>query len=267
MSGRLIITNKKSYTPWNSKNVERALRDERIQKEKEEKKAATARQERNQERISWMKKQKYNHSNNNNGSQSVLLHGGRDENLQEKYDGSTELCHVNLFQEEEKRCLDDAAATSSTTEEMQRGLKRGGIMPVYLVGRGNEERIDDLFYKRRDILRKDVDDKLKQRQDPMAAYHTTEKMYKDKYESSEAVKLSSGVLSRSKNSSMRSRIDNGREKIDSFASNQGVKREAVKDERKRGREEREESTRRMEELRQRRLKREVLEKDREKGRL
>lgn len=266
MSGRLIITNKKSYTPWNAKNVERALRDERIQKEKEEKKASTARQERNQERISWMKKQKYNQSNNDNGSQSVLMHGGRDENVQEKYDGSKELCHVNLFQEEEKRCLDDAAATSST-EEMQRGLKRGGIMPVYLVGRENEERIDDLFYKRKDILRKDVDDKLKQRQDPMAAYHTAEKIYRDKCESSGAMKLTSGVLSRSKNSSMRSRIDNGREQIEAFALNQCIKRKAVKDERKRGREEKEESTRRMEELRQRRLKREVLEKDREKGRL
>ena len=34
MSGRLIITTKKSYCPWNAANVERVLRDERLERER-----------------------------------------------------------------------------------------------------------------------------------------------------------------------------------------------------------------------------------------
>jgi len=34
MSGRLILLPKKSYTPWNPQNIERVLRDERIEREK-----------------------------------------------------------------------------------------------------------------------------------------------------------------------------------------------------------------------------------------
>jgi len=34
MSGRLIITGKKSYCPWNAKNIERVLRDERLEAER-----------------------------------------------------------------------------------------------------------------------------------------------------------------------------------------------------------------------------------------
>ena len=37
MSGRLIITTKKSYCPWSSSNVERVLRDERLERERLEK--------------------------------------------------------------------------------------------------------------------------------------------------------------------------------------------------------------------------------------
>lgn len=37
MSGRLIITTKKSYCPWNAANVERVLRDERLERERLEK--------------------------------------------------------------------------------------------------------------------------------------------------------------------------------------------------------------------------------------
>ena len=34
MSGRLIILPKKTYCPWNPQNLERVLRDERIEKER-----------------------------------------------------------------------------------------------------------------------------------------------------------------------------------------------------------------------------------------
>lgn len=245
MSGRLIITNKKSYTPWNAKNVERALRDERIHREEEEKRQTTARQERNAERISWMKKQQtYGKSNE---SQSISQ-GVNDDGVQRSNE-STELRHVNLFEEEEKRCLD---AAINSTDEMQRTLNRG-IMPVYLVETRREERVDDLFYKRKDILRKDVDDKVKQRQDPMTAYHTAEKVHQDKCRRIE--KSTSRDFPRLKNASI----------PDSFSVSNGSmrKQEIVKEQRKRGREE-QQSTRRLVELRQRRLKREGLESAREK---
>ena len=34
MSGRLIITTKKSYCPWSSSNVEKVLHDERLERER-----------------------------------------------------------------------------------------------------------------------------------------------------------------------------------------------------------------------------------------
>ena len=36
MSGRLIILPKKSYTPWNPQNIERVIKDEQIEREKNE---------------------------------------------------------------------------------------------------------------------------------------------------------------------------------------------------------------------------------------
>ncbi len=56
MSGRLIITGKKTYTPWNAKNRERVLRDERLERERIEKEEQRSRQGFMQERIKKMKK-------------------------------------------------------------------------------------------------------------------------------------------------------------------------------------------------------------------
>eukprot|EP00557_Chaetoceros_sp_GSL56_P004475 CAMPEP_0176500302 /NCGR_PEP_ID=MMETSP0200_2-20121128/13451_1 /TAXON_ID=947934 /ORGANISM="Chaetoceros sp., Strain GSL56" /LENGTH=190 /DNA_ID=CAMNT_0017898905 /DNA_START=61 /DNA_END=629 /DNA_ORIENTATION=+ len=189
MSGRLIITNKKSYTPWNSKNVERALRDERIQREKEEKRELAARQKRNEERILWMKQQKCKESDK---GLHCKLHG--EDDVVQSSDESMELRHVNLFEKEEKRCLDVATA-ASTTDEIQQTSRSRGIMPVYLVEtRKEEEQINDLFYKRKDILRKDVDDKLKQRLDPMTAYYLGAEKIDNKDKKCRVVNSSSGAL-------------------------------------------------------------------------
>mmetsp|Transcript_28414 Transcript_28414/g.42146 ORF Transcript_28414/g.42146 Transcript_28414/m.42146 type:complete len:142 (-) Transcript_28414:383-808(-) len=98
MSGRLIITNKKSYTPWNAKNTERVLRDQRIDRERAEKEELKAEEKRNRERILFMKKQKY--------GEHFIISAATENAEEEKQEESPR--HVNLFEEEEKNQIENA---------------------------------------------------------------------------------------------------------------------------------------------------------------
>lgn len=152
MSGRLIITTKKGYCPWSSKNVERVLRDERELKEREQKRKREVEQS---ERIEKLKRQ--------NGDQDC------------SNDGPSTDRHVNLFEQEERKFLEDAKL-GQTTSKTSSSSKQVGIMPVFLsqMKKDDEQKQQENFYKRKDILTKETDDKLKKQMDPMYAFHKDE---------------------------------------------------------------------------------------------
>ena len=153
MSGRLIITTKKGYCPWSSKNVERVLRDERELEEREQKRKREVEQS---ERIEKLKRQ--------NGDQDC------------SNDGPSTDRHVNLFEQEERKFLEDAKLGQTTSKSSS--SKQVGIMPVFLsqMKKDDEQKQQENFYKRKDILTKETDDKLKKQMDPMYAFHKHETM-------------------------------------------------------------------------------------------
>jgi hypothetical protein len=149
MSGRLIITGKKSYTPWNKKNVERVLRDERVAKEREIAEAEQRRQREGERRISTMKRLRSDdESHPNIGEEEGFTSG---------------LKHVNLFEDEEaaQRC----ASSKNDT--------KAGIMPVFLVPKSDSSISPNEFYKRKTNTRLDSEDKIKKENDPMREFTTS----------------------------------------------------------------------------------------------
>ena len=142
MSGRLIILPKKSYCPWNPKNVEVVLRDEREHAEKEEKERKRKQQDSSRARLEALK------------------------GILPSEDGREDLGHVNLFEEEEKQHLEQACETKEA--------KKVGIMPLYL-GR-SVEKSNRAFYLQKPKpkegeVTKVKDEKLKTRMDPMSEFH------------------------------------------------------------------------------------------------
>lgn len=150
MSGRLIITSKKGYCPWSSKNLSRVARDERELQEREQKRKREVEQS---ERIEKLKRQ--------NGDQDF------------SNDGPSAVRHINLFEQEERSFLEDAKLGQETIRTSPSTSKQVGIMPVFLsqMKKDDEQKQQEIFYKRNDILRKETDDKLKKQMDPMYAFH------------------------------------------------------------------------------------------------
>jgi hypothetical protein len=109
MSGRLIILPKKSYCPWKPENVERVLRDERLEKERSEK------QQQEQAQDIVVRKRKRTRELIDEDSQALR---GRNESL-------PAAGHINLFQQEEDEYLKGITTTTQTKKQV-------GIMPVGL---------------------------------------------------------------------------------------------------------------------------------------
>lgn len=149
MSGRLVISGKKSYTPWNQKNIERVLRDERIAKEKGEADAEQKRQREGNLRISSLKKRLK--------LDSLSEGSGNDDKS-----SIPQLQHFNLFEYEELAHKSDAI--------MNQEKKKDGIMPVYLVAKDVGEISENDFYKRSTRIQIDLDDKMKRNLDPMRRF-------------------------------------------------------------------------------------------------
>ena len=168
----MIITGKKSYTPWNASNVERLLRDERLEKERSEKEKQKSRELQNEMRIEAMKKRKYGETSANAGD--VGKEGPPKHNNVGKN-------HFNLFEEEEKKMLSSIGLDNERTRD-RNGDKSAeqktawkGIMPVYLSKQNKEcEANDEHFYKRKPILRPELDLKVKDVMDPMRKYHESD---------------------------------------------------------------------------------------------
>ncbi len=98
MSGRLIITTKKSYCPWNAANVERVLRDERLERE---------RLERQQSEEHQSLKRQHEHE-----------------------EGEVQ-GHINLFPEAREA---EIRLTHGSTDDIERKSSNNGVMPVPLGG-------------------------------------------------------------------------------------------------------------------------------------
>ena len=162
MSGRLIISGKKTYTPWNADNIERVLRDERIEKERVETEERLSRDKKNKMRIQSMKIRKYGNDDTGQGCQ---LHGASQ--------AAKKSQHINLFQDEEKEMLKTAGLRRENKNDQTKRDNNVGIMPVYLCKRNKkeDEAASQTFYRRKDILRSDVDEKVKRSMDPMRRLH------------------------------------------------------------------------------------------------
>ena len=177
MSGRLIISGKKSYTPWNAANVERVLRDERIEKERLEKQEQKSRDRQNGLRIEAMKIRKYGEAKRNDGENATA--------------SVIENQHINLFENEEKKMLKSMGLEGNREENhAKKKTNCAGIMPVVYLSKRNKEECEadsEDFYKRKAILRPDVDEILKGSIDPMRRFHKHEK----NHEESPPMKLSS----------------------------------------------------------------------------
>jgi len=95
MSGRLIILPKKSYTPWKPENVERVLRDERLDRERKEKQRKEEASKLSSSRIETLKLRKRQNSGRTTDN-DVEDDSPTMEHLPQ---------HVNLFENEEKESL------------------------------------------------------------------------------------------------------------------------------------------------------------------
>jgi hypothetical protein len=105
-SGRLVILPKKSYCPWKPENVERVLRDERLERERLERLAE--------------REKRHEHSR-----LSPLRASANDATN----DAPAVQQHINLFQAEEEEFLKKVAGVNGKNDEPK---KQAGIMPVLL---------------------------------------------------------------------------------------------------------------------------------------
>jgi len=148
MSGRLIITGKKSFCPWAPKNVERVLRDERIQREKLERETIAQKAWEAEHRIQKLKR---------NHDPTAPLES-TEVNTEKK------LKRFNLFEQEEMNVSQLVNITQSQASKV-------GIMPEFLGGDEIERRKSGQdFYVRKTDVTLEKDDRLKSLMDPMREF-------------------------------------------------------------------------------------------------
>lgn len=136
MSGRLIILPKKSYCPWKPENVERVLRDERLERERLEREEKELRQQESKQRLATLK-------GTTTGSSA----------------DAAPQTHVNLFEPEEQ-------AMAQMALMVEKEKKQVGIVPLRFDKVKQEQ--DQPFYVR--PLKARHDDQYKARMDPMKAF-------------------------------------------------------------------------------------------------
>jgi hypothetical protein len=111
MSGRLVLLPKKSYTPWNPKNVERVLKDEALAREEQEKEVRAIREIESRNRLKELK--------------------GSEDGERQK--------HVNLFEREENDVVMEKKRRLQHEEE--EGTKRQPSSRVYLHRTNDKNRV------------------------------------------------------------------------------------------------------------------------------
>jgi len=121
MSGRLTILPKKTYCPWKPENVERVLRDERLERERLEREAKQS--------SDALKDQRRRRRRKAAGEDD----GGEDEETSKERTISEENGHINLFpeaREEELRLVGQKSKPSTSNQN----VNDGGVAPVPLGG-------------------------------------------------------------------------------------------------------------------------------------
>ena len=138
MSGRLIILPKKSYNPWKPENVERVLRDERLERERQAQLEESDRKKQSEDRVELLKQRKRDARrwNGDDAESSSRSEDGADHAVSGEISA---LEHVNLFADEEKAVMEKAVAGavgigSASEAGQKKGSSSSGIMPVYLGG-------------------------------------------------------------------------------------------------------------------------------------
>ena len=106
MSGRLIILPKKSYNPWKPENIERVLRDERLERERQAQLDEADEKKRSEDRVQLLRTKRRTsgaRSNDRDVGDSRTDDGTTDTSKIDDDAGTgTVLEHVNLFADEEK---------------------------------------------------------------------------------------------------------------------------------------------------------------------
>lgn len=119
MSGRLTILPKKTYCPWKQENVERVLRDERLERERLEREAE---------------------ANRAGDREKRRRHNRRHGRTEEEGDGTTETAdgdgHINLFPEakEAELRLSRGQGKNDAREGAGTAIPADGVLPVPLGG-------------------------------------------------------------------------------------------------------------------------------------
>ena len=132
MSGRLIILPKKSYCPWKPENVERVLRDERLERERQAQLDEADEKKRSEDRVQLLKTKRGKSGARSKNDKDV----GTDTNDTDDDAGTgTALEHVNLFADEEKAMMEKAVSGDGPVSEADKtNQSSAGIMPLCLGG-------------------------------------------------------------------------------------------------------------------------------------
>ena len=139
MSGRLIILPKKSYNPWKPENVERVLRDERLERERQAQLDEADEKKRSEDRVQLLrtKRRKIGARSNDRDVDGSRADDGTTDtsNTDDDAGTGTGLEHVNLFADEEKAMMEKAVSGDGPVSEADKTKESSaGIMPVYLGG-------------------------------------------------------------------------------------------------------------------------------------
>lgn len=235
MSGRLIILPKKTYCPWKPENVERVLRDERLERERIETQEKEQRQRESRQRLQKLK---------GNESDSVVV---QQQNEQ----------HVNLFESEEQAMMKNETAVAVRPTK---ALSSGGIMPVRLDSVVEKNKVQP-FYVRGSVVRND--EKRKARMDPMKAFTSNEAITCDNRESGQQKDEPS--RKRGHYGKRSSRYDDSSDSQNSSSRRSSSRRRRDKKRKKKHSKSDKNKTPSIEELRRRRQEREQKESQREKA--
>ena len=126
MSGRLTILPKKTYCPWKQENIERVLRDERLERERIEKESSDVAKHKQQQRLQ--------HDRGRRDGDDGRGDGDANSNDEES---NKEKGHINLFPEAKEAELRLTHTTSLPTQQQHNNngkVDESGIEPIPLGG-------------------------------------------------------------------------------------------------------------------------------------
>ena len=158
MSGRLILLPKKSYTPWNPENVERVLRDERLERERLQNKQQISDRDASKRRIYTLKQQKSQSQNNTNTNTNTNV----------SCTEQNETKHFNLFEKEEQQMLEKISIPNKQFRD-DSSCKRKNETRVYLNHYSMNSRTNN-----KNQLSEQSETKIKLRMDPMNLFFSKE---------------------------------------------------------------------------------------------